>query len=476
MKKTFDYSKGRYRVSFQDDGKQQRKFFRKEADADDFIKTRKEDVREFGIHWRTWTPRERAEIFLELERLQKLGWTLRAAVDFVAKHGKEPPAVRLEIVARDFLNAKQAAGCRPRYLARLRASIGRFLVGRRDKPIADITPVEIREYISRNGWAPRTARGYLCDVQTLFAFAVRNRYCRENIAEAVDKPRLEDSPPGILTVPQSAALIHTCQSAEPSLLATIALCLFGGIRPEESQRLEWANIGPEFIEIPGLKSKTRRRRLVPITLQLRAWLDVAREAGSELPVRNFPNKFNRVRRLAKVLDGWPHDAMRHSFASYHLAKHRNENETAMVMGNSPQMLFSHYRELVRPDEAAKFFSIMPDDAADTVNELASLQPDKSQSRAAVNRGSRSVTKNALGVVFQNGVRSLPRPEVIRELCDVQGLAPSTAFAAISPQGRFRDHLKEMDGLLSWNPFPDVPQKIFTVKLASSKAGFANAKP
>ena len=456
MQKTFDHSKGRYRVSFQDQGRQRRKFFRTEVEADDFLKSRKEDVREFGIHWQTWTPRERAEIFLEMERLRRFGWTLRAAVNFIEKHGKEPPAVRLEIVARDFLNAKQSAGCRPRYLARLRDSIGRFLTGRRDKPIAEVTPAEIREYISRNGWAPRTARGYLCDVQTLFSFAVRNRYCRENTAEAVDKPRLEDRPPGILTVPQSASLIHTCLAAEPSLLATLVLCLFAGIRPEEARRMEWVNIGPEFIEITGAKAKTRRRRLVPITPQLRAWLDAACKAESELPVRNFPNKFNRVRRLAKILDGWPQDAMRHSFASYHLAKHRNENETALVMGNSPQMLFNHYREIVRPDEAAKFFSIMPGDGANAAEDMpASVTDQDAPNRAAANRGNRIITKNALGAVFNQGARTLPRAEVIRELCDVHGLSPSTAFAAISPLGRFREHLREMEGMLSWNPFPDT---------------------
>jgi hypothetical protein len=89
MQKTFDHSKRRYRVSFQDHGRLRRKFFRTEAEADDFLKSRKEDVREFGIHWQTWTPRERAEIFLEMKRLRRLGWTLRAAVNFIEKHGKE---------------------------------------------------------------------------------------------------------------------------------------------------------------------------------------------------------------------------------------------------------------------------------------------------------------------------------------------------------------------------------------------------
>lgn len=456
MKKTFDHSKGRFRVTYQDNGTQRRKFFLTETEADEFFKSRKEDVREFGIHWHnTWTPRERAEIFLETERLRRLGWTLRAAVDFIAKHGKEPPAVALEVVSRDFLNAKQAAGCRPRYVGRLRASIGRFLTGRREKPIAEITPAEIREFISCNGWGPRTARGYLCDVQTLFAFAVRNRYCRENMAEAVDKPRLEDKPPGILTVPQCAALVTTCRAAEPSLLATIVLCLFAGIRPEEARRLEWVNIGPDFIEIPGAKAKTRRRRLVPLSPQLRAWLDVARSLESELPAQNVPAKFNRVRRLAKLFAGWPHDAMRHSFASYHLAKHRNENETALVMGNSPQMLFTHYREVVRPDEAGKFLAIMPSDVAsvETVPEVSGKAGAMTK-RNGVNRGNRTVTKTALGSVFLQGTRTLPRGEVIRDLCDVHGLSPSTAFAAISPAGRFREHLREADGVLSWNPFPE----------------------
>ena len=239
------------------------------------------------------------------------------------------------------------------------------------------------------------------------------------------------------------------------MLATLVLCLFAGIRPEEARRMEWVNIGPEFIEITGAKSKTRRRRLVPITPQLRAWLDVAHKMESELPARNFPNKFNRVRRLAKILDGWPQDAMRHSFASYHLAKHRNENETALVMGNSPQMLFNHYRALVRPDEATKFFSIMPGDEVNAAKVVpASVTVQAAPNRAAANRGNCVVTKNALGAVFQQGTRTLPRAEVIRELCDVHGLSPSTAFAAISPQGRFREHLREVDGVLSWNPFPE----------------------
>ncbi len=56
---------------------------------------------------------------------------------------------------------------------------------------------------------------------------------------------------------------------------------------------------------------------------------------------------------------WKRNAMRHSSASYHLAKHRNENFTALIHGHRPEMLFRYYRELVCADEAAAYYGIFP---------------------------------------------------------------------------------------------------------------------
>lgn len=134
--------------------KRQRRFFRTRQEADAYIRRRRATVREFGIHFATFTPAQQAELATQLERLQRLGWTLGRAVEFIEAHGKTPPAARLETVARAFLLAKQAAACRPRYLRTLRASLERFLAGRREKPIAEVTAHEIREYITRNGWTP----------------------------------------------------------------------------------------------------------------------------------------------------------------------------------------------------------------------------------------------------------------------------------------------------------------------------------
>ena len=51
--------------------------------------------------------------------------------------------------------------------------------------------------------------------------------------------------------------------------------------------------------------------------------------------------------------------MRHSFVSYRLAATQNAPQTALESGHDQAVLFKHYRELVRPKDAERFFSIRP---------------------------------------------------------------------------------------------------------------------
>ncbi len=68
---------------------------------------------------------------------------------------------------------------------------------------------------------------------------------------------------------------------------------------------------------------------------------------------------------AGIID-WSDNAMRHSFVSYRLAATENAAQTALESGHDQAVLFAHYRELVRPKEAERFWSIKPDAAMDKV--------------------------------------------------------------------------------------------------------------
>jgi hypothetical protein len=51
--------------------------------------------------------------------------------------------------------------------------------------------------------------------------------------------------------------------------------------------------------------------------------------------------------------------MRHSFISYRLADVQDVAKVSLEAGNTPQMIFKHYRELVRPADAQKWYAVTP---------------------------------------------------------------------------------------------------------------------
>jgi integrase len=134
----------------------------------------------------------------------------------------------------------------------------------------------------------------------------------------------------------------------------LAIGLFAGIRPMEIGRLHRSDVGGHHIEITAAKAKTRKRRLVTLSDNLKAWLAL----GGDLPLTN------KRKRLKRILDesgvSWSPDIMRHSYASYHLALHQSADKTALEMGHrDTNMLFRHYRELVTKEAAIGYWNIGP---------------------------------------------------------------------------------------------------------------------
>jgi hypothetical protein len=287
-------------------------------------------------------------------------------------------------------------------------------------------------------------RSYLVDVRTLFAFAVKRKYVRDNPALAVDLPKVDENPPGIVTPAQARAILNASIDFAPDALPVVVLSLFGGLRRAEAEQIEWTEISDEFVEVKAHKAKTRQRRLVPISPQLRAWLDTAKAVGGKLPALNYADKLKLILEKAKLRAEWPQNALRHSFASYHFAKHKNENETAALMGNSPQMVFQHYRELVRPAEAESFFAIMPPpDAVARASAARKRRPGVMSLRES------KITADVVSAVFDAGRTVLPRKDAVAALRSQVNCSVAAAYNALSLEGRFATHLAEVGGKLTW---------------------------
>lgn len=266
----------------------------------------------------------------------------------------QSPTIREAI--NELLIAKARAGRSDRYLRQLRVSLGSFAKGRGNQPMDSVSVGDVERWLFSQHWKVKTMRGYLGDVRALFNFSVRRGYCKTDPAKGVELPAdtASQAPVEIHTPDQVQKVLETAREFDLDVLRHLAIRYFCGVRSAEAHRMTEENIFADrgFVEIPAMKSKTRRRRLVKIQPCLASWLSLG---GTLRPIR--PDTIRAAIKLSGV--DWPHNVTRHSFVSYHLGKFESAAKTALEAGHSEQILFNHYREVVTREDAENFWAILP---------------------------------------------------------------------------------------------------------------------
>jgi integrase len=340
-----------------------------------------------------------------------------AAEYYVRKHPTKIEAKTVPVVVKEFLEAKEADGCSQRYLNTLRYNLGAF-AKRFQGNIEPVVGGEVDAWLRSSGLSPRTRNNIRTSLYALFKFAVGRRYLPKDHDE-LDSVSVVSDRDGDIEVFTAAELTEMLGCASERMIPFLVLGAFAGIRHAEIQRLEWKDIRFDdgSIEVRASKAKTASRRLVPVLPNLKEWLLKYRQpAGLVVTQRNvafelhlIAKRANQFRRAtwattnwitdeqlkqaeaqAKEVEAkrkgksklrsqkgevppgaetaemegwesfaWKHNALRHSFISYRLAAVQNTAQVALEAGNSPQMIFRHYRELVRPMDAEKWFEVTP---------------------------------------------------------------------------------------------------------------------
>ena len=90
---------------------------------------------------------------------------------------------------------------------------------------------------------------------------------------------------------------------------------------------------------------------------LKEWL--LPHVGAGLAVKD-DEVYRKVTPLAKKLGfEWPNNVLRHSYISYRIALVKSADQAALEAGNSPAIIFKHYRELATEEQATAWFNIRP---------------------------------------------------------------------------------------------------------------------
>jgi integrase len=108
-------------------------------------------------------------------------------------------------------------------------------------------------------------------------------------------------------------------------------------------------------------AKTSRRRFPPIEDALAHWVDdsLRKTDGPVVPHGEgwFKAQFSKLCAAARVDP--PHNALRHSFASYWLARtgEQGVGRCAVILGNAESVARAHYIESLQPADGDAWFGI-----------------------------------------------------------------------------------------------------------------------
>ncbi len=289
------------------------------------------------------------------------GVSLVDAARFYLRHHDSVPHRRSVASAVDeMIAAKQASGVSELYVADLRYRLGAFK-NAFHCDVNALTPDDLSRFFEALHLSPRSFNNFLRTAGTFFAFAQKRGWLSKeaDLLARVEKRREKSVPVEIFTPAEMAALL---QHASAELATCLALGAFAGLRAEEILRIDWADLErrPKFVEVGAHKAKTATRRLVPLSDNLVRWLAVAPRATGRVWQHSKPWFFESLRNAAAAGGiTLKQNATRHSWISYRLAEVQDVNRVAIEAGNSPQMIYRNYRELVTPLEAQRYFAITP---------------------------------------------------------------------------------------------------------------------
>jgi integrase len=266
------------------------------------------------------------------------------------------------------VEAKRRDGLSDAYIDDLQLRLSHFSRDFGDHPIAAVTVEDLDNWLRNLPLSPNSRANYRRCTGVMFSYAHKRRMLDSNPIAFTAKPKLVDKAPEIFTVDELRALLDTAQRVHPDVIPALAIGAFAGLRDAEIKRLHWDEIRLDrgLIEVTAAKSKSARRRFVPIQPNLAEWLRRYNAVKGHVVPIAARGKVERARRAAG-LTKWPKNGLRHSYASYRLAAIGDAPRVAHELGHtSPQMLYNTYRELVLPSEAERYWNIRPETEAANV--------------------------------------------------------------------------------------------------------------
>ncbi len=315
---------------------------------------------------------EAARQFAEAHKiLGGKGTIVDAATFYAAEKSEEQTNIKFSDAVQKFTirnadqnySASYQADCR-QHLKLFSKSLGKAYIRDLKKP--ELTAA--LQAVAR-GRSVRRFKNLKGTLSALFSYAQGEgwlRADRQHEADKVEVPNENNPAAGLIQIYTPAEIEAVLSRIDESMIPWVILSGMVGLRSSEVHRLSW-----EMIRLPAKVlildkafTKTKRRRVIPLCEAAIAWL--APMAGEG---RIYDCTLDHAE--YRLTQAWPKDshgkqlvkkrknALRHSYGTYRFALLQDEQKVSSEMGNSPTQLREHYAEIALPEDAKKWFGIMP---------------------------------------------------------------------------------------------------------------------
>jgi hypothetical protein len=389
---------------YTNDGKQLRRVYESDADANVGIKAHKTDIKKMGEYWVSLRQLEREATVVTLKEIKAEGQTLQTVWADWKRWRKDNqqsitnPMPYKKVVV-DFKAAQLLAGTGERYANEVEGVYNRFGKGREEQPIHEIPASDLQTWLDTERdprtnelWSRSTKRTQQGRFSALWEHAKRKQWASFNICERLTKIGKIQLDTRIYENDIVMNIMAGAMSNEltQQIIAPLSLGFWGCMRPEEveSKKAIKANkpgeppFGWDCIDLndPGTTTlphggvvkhvgtidlrawiaKTGDLRVVRLQPTAVAWLVFAKELKNPLPPVNERRLVDMVCELIG-LDEWIRDGLRKCCATHLRAIYKNDYDVIKDMGNSVKVLLEHYAALRIAEKVSfDYFDITPD--------------------------------------------------------------------------------------------------------------------
>lgn len=352
----------KYGIRWEQDGKLKHKFFKTKCARDGELQRLKEKAKQEGSAIFEISAEEARILKTCIQKLGSIETVLQAVIEYERRNCPNP--ISLKDAIKEHLDEGYNLGRDDNWMRAGRNILQRFEFAHEGN-VNSIAQEDAISWIHSLKFAPSTIENHADKMKAFYNWCIDRGYAAENPFKKIPLPDVIPHEPEFLKVAQMGNLMKVAQEHYPDAVAYFALNGFAGLRSSACARIDLDDIDfkQRGILIRAINAKNKRRIYIdghPDNLwEWLAWAKKNAPEGFELSKRLWDRRRGQVQKEAKIK--MPHNALRHSFCTYHVALHGDAGKTATLLTHrgNVSILYEHYKGNASKAQAKEYFKISP---------------------------------------------------------------------------------------------------------------------